>query len=204
MTTPANPFALDTPAPPAAPAAQPAPTPAAAPAAPPLTPAAPPPAAPAAPEADPFDGPAPQSSRPRVRDMYNRLVLIRPHRLEEGLPNRLEPGKTQDRMTADVIVLDGGPLHYGGAPEKIPAVPHDKTAPVPFKVDRMYLSQAGLISQSRQALAKRLRGEPGMVLGRLTTGEAKGDASPPWLLTQPTEAEKQIARTYLATVDPFA
>jgi hypothetical protein len=156
---------------------------------------------------DPFSGPAPQRPRgPRLRDLYGRLLLIIPHKLDEGIPNRLgKPGDTQDRMTADVIVLDGGPIAYGGTPEKIPAVPHDKTASVPHKNSRMFLSQAGIISQCREALAKKLTsGQPGMVLGRLAVGEAKGDQAPPYLLTPPTEADKQIARGYLATVDPFA
>jgi hypothetical protein len=136
--------------------------------------------------------------------MYNRLLLILPYKVET-VPNRLQPGSTQERMTADVIVLDGGALQYGGAPEKTPPKPHDKQVDVPHKVPRMFLSQAGLISQSSEALAKRQRGEPGMVLGRLTTGEAKeAGHNPPWLLAPPTDADKQIARAYLATVDPFA
>lgn len=155
---------------------------------------------------DPFAGPAPQQARgPRLRDLYGRLLLVIPHKLEEGIPNRLQPGTTQDRMTADVIVLDGGPIAYGGKPEGTPPVPHDKTANVPHKTDRMYISSAGLISQCRDALAKRQAGQPGMVLGRLGVGEAKEPGqSAPWLLSQPTDADKVTARAYLATVDPFA
>jgi hypothetical protein len=138
--------------------------------------------------------------------MYGRLLLILPRKLEEGLPNRLGPaGSTQDRMTADVIVLDGGPIAYGGAPEKVPPRPHDKSATVPHKNPRMFISSVGLISQCRDALAKKVTtGQPGMVLGRLAVGEAKGDQAPPYLLTPPTEQDKQVARQYLATVDPFA
>lgn len=155
---------------------------------------------------DPFSGPAPQQPRgPRIRDVYGRLLLIIPHKLEEGVPNRLQSGTTQDRMTADVITLDGGPIPYGGAPEATPPVPHDKTAQVPHKTARQFISQAGLISQCREALAKRMRGEPGMVLGRLTVGEKPANGgNPPYLLTPPTEQDKQLARQYLATVDPFA
>jgi hypothetical protein len=199
-----NPFALDTPA--AAPAA-PVTPPAA-----PVAPVAPPVAAPAAPAGDPFGGadpfsdPAPQEARgPRIRDVYGRLLLIIPHKLEEGIPNQIEKGKTQDRMTADVIILDGGPIAYGGKPEKVGGAPHDRTAQVPHKNSRMFISNAGLISQCRQALAKKLTtGTPGMVLGRLAVGEAKGDQNPPYLLTPATDADKAIARQYLANVDPFA
>jgi hypothetical protein len=83
-------------------------------------------------------------------------------------------------------------------------VPHDKVAQLPHKNARMFVSSVGLISQCREALAKRAQGQPGMVLGRLSVGEAKGDQAPPYLLTPPTDADKVIARAYLAQVDPFA
>lgn len=201
-----NPFALDTPAAPAteanpfaAGAAQTAPA-----------------AAPAQPATgslagdldDPFMAPAPREARgPRLRDIYGRLLLIIPHKLEEGVPNRLnKKGETQDRMTADVVILDGGTIHYGGAPEKTPPVPHTKTAEPPLRNARMFISSVGLISQCRQALARKVTsGQPGMVLGRLSVGEAKNPGeNAPYLLTPATDADKQIARQYLANVDPFA
>ncbi|HEX8005208.1 MAG TPA: hypothetical protein VF482_02130 [Trebonia sp.] len=155
---------------------------------------------------DPFSGPAPQRPRgPRLREMYRRLILIIPGKLET-VPNRLSktPGETQERMTADVIVLDGGPINYGGKPEaKIP-VPHDKVANVPYVAKAMFISGVGLVSQCRDALDRRRQGLPGMVLGRLTVGEASGDKEPPWLLEPPTDADKALARQYLSTVDPFA
>jgi hypothetical protein len=199
--TQVNPFALDTPA-----------APVAAPPAPVAAPAAPAPAAPAAPTAtydnsDPFDAPAPQEPKgPRIRDLYGRLLLIVPRKLEENIPNTREAGKFQDRMTADVVVLDGGTLHFGGTPEKTPPTPHTKTVELPYKRPRMYISAVGVISQCRVALAKIVtEGKPGMVLGRLGVGEAKDATSnAPYLLTLPTDADKQIARAYLANVDPFA
>lgn len=157
---------------------------------------------------DPFSDPAPREARgPRIRDMYGRLLLLIPHKLEEGIPNRLgKPGDTQDRMTADVVILDGGTIQFGGAPEKTPPEPHTKAAEVPLKNARMFISSAGLISQCRQALAKKVTsGQPGMVLGRLAVGEAKGPGqNAPYLLTPATDADKQIARQYLSQVDPFA
>lgn len=163
-------------------------------------------AQPVAAGADPFGAPAPQAPRgPRLLDMYGRLLLIVPSKLETGIPNRLQAGTTQDRMTADVIVLDGGPIAFGGTPEKMPPVQHDKQAQVPHRTPNMYISSTGLISQSREALAKRLRGEPGMVLGRLGVGTAKeAGQNAPWLLTPYNEADAVIARQYLSQVDPFA
>lgn len=203
-----NPFALDTPpAAPAAPVAQANPFANQPPAA---QPAASAPPGVYAGGADPFDAPAPRAARgPRIRDMYGRLLLVIPHKLEEGIRSNFKDSdgnvQVQDRMTADVIVLDGGPIAYGGQPEKIGGAPHDKTAEVPLKNARQFISNAGLISQCRQALAKKVsHGQPGMVLGRLQVGEAKGNNNAPYLLTPPTEEDKQIARQYLATVDPFA
>lgn len=198
-----NPFALDAPAT--------APAPPATATAPGSVPASPPPASPALPaEADPFDNPAPQAAKgPRIRDMYGRLLLIIPHKLEEQVKSRFtdKDGNIQyeDKMTADVIVLDGGPIHYGGKPEKVPPIPHNKTADVPLKNARMLISLAGLVSQCREALAKKLTtGQPGMVLGRLSVGEARGDNNAPYLLALPTDADRDVARAYLKTVDPFA
>lgn len=193
-----NPFALDTPAP--APAAVPA-TPA------PATVTAPAVPTPQATGDDPFDAPAPQRPRgPRLQEMYGRLLLIIPHKLEENVPNRLgKAGDTQDRLTADVVILDGGPINYGGTPEKVPPVPHDKVAQVPHRNEKMFISAVGLISQCREALSKKVtQGRPGMVLGRLTVGQATGNQNPPYLLTPATEADKAIGRAYLANVDPFA
>jgi hypothetical protein len=157
-------------------------------------------------DVDPFDSPAPQEPRgPRIRDLYGRLLLLVPKRLEEGVPNRLQPGTTQDRMTADVIVLDGGPIAYGGRPEQVPPVPHDKTAAVPHKTANQYVSNRGLISQCRLALAAKATGGPGMVLGRLGVGKPGEDGqNAPYILSLPTDADKALARQYLASVQPFA
>lgn len=167
------------------------------------------PVAPAAPASnDPFDDPAPQRPRgPRPQELYGRLVLIIP-KLVEKVPSQDEKapaGTMVDRMTADVIVLDGGPLHYGGKPEKLPPIPHDKVAQIPFRQASMYVSAVGVISQCRDALAKRERGEPGMVVGRWMTGQQSDPRKqPPYLLEKATDADKALARQYLATVDPFA
>lgn len=211
-TAPANPYAATAPAP--APVAAPTPytppAPATAPApqfaAPAPTPA---PVAPAA-SGDPFGDPAPQAARgPRLREMYGRLVLITP-KLVERVPARDEKARAQshdgkvDRMTADVVILDGGPCAYGGEPEKPGGAPHDKVAQPPHRNRDMFISSAGLISQCRDALAKRQAGQPGMVLGRLRVGAAKqADYNPPWLLDPATDADKAIARAYLATIDVF-
>jgi hypothetical protein len=152
---------------------------------------------------DPFGGPAPQLPKgPRIRDVHGRLVLITPWKVET-VANRLskEPGATQERMTADVVVLDGGTIHYGGRPEAMPPTAHTMAAEPPLRTERQYLSQAGLISQCREALAVNLRDPnaavPRMVLGRISTGAAKGDNNPPYLLTPATPEDIALARRYV-------
>jgi len=168
-------------------------------------------AAPAAPaqsantNTDPFDAPAPPKARaPRMRDLYGRLVVLIPKRLEEGVRSNFRDNNgqpvLQDRLTTDIVVLDGGTLHYGGRPEETPPVPHTEVADVPVRFEDVYNSNKAIISQCREALRKRLAGQGnGMVLGRIGKGEAKGGNNAPWILLEPTEADRQLARQWWAT-----
>lgn len=173
-----------------APAAQPAPQP-----------------QPAAPQAG-WGGPAPQGVdqfgapapavgiiRPRLTDMgAGRLLLITPTKIERDVPNTLseKPGATQDRMTCDVVILDGPPFPYGGNPEARGGRPHDRMAQIPYESLSMWISNALIVAQCERAVGG------GMVLGRLGFGESKTPGRQnPWKLTDPTEADKEIARAYL-------
>lgn len=207
-TAPANPYAQPGPVIVTAPVQQSTPAPTTAPVTAPPAPApVPTPATATAPTSgDPFSDPAPQAPRgPRLQEMAGRLILITPKMTERVLssdPKRA--GEYDTRMTADVVILDGGPCAYGGKPEGRPPTQHDKVAQIPHRNRDMFISAVGIVSQSREALEKRQRGEAGMVLGRLGYGEQKrADYSAPWLLDKPTEADRAIARAYLATVDPF-
>lgn len=171
---------------------------------------------------DPFGGPAPQTLRPRVRDLEGRLLLILPERLERGvvsktLKNTDGSPVIQDRLTASVVVLDGGPVHYGGSPDARQSSqrkPHDKVAEVPWKIRSMWIQNVGLISQSEIAMLnveRRNRGlslEPGavtMVLGRLYQSEPTTNPEGSWLVSQPTDEDKALARNWLRAnpSDPF-
>ncbi len=145
---------------------------------------------------DPFAAPAPPQSsivRPRLldfgRDPGGRLVLITPTDIKRGVPNRLsnKPGDTQDRMTCDLVVLDGNAFPYGGAPEK--GQPHTLLATVPCEIPSMWISNVGLIGQ-----VERRMNEP--VLGRLVI-EPLDNGNTIYRLKDATEAEKQVARQYL-------
>lgn len=152
----------------------------------------------------PFGAPAaPIAKRPRILDLYGRLLLIMPKKIET-VPNKLAkvPGEMQDRMTADIVVLDGGPLAYGGAPEKMPPKPHDMVVQVPYLIVGLWMNQVGLVSQCREALANKLSGIPGrqtMVLGRLgVSSEAKPGQNAPYILDPAQPHENALAAQWLA------
>jgi hypothetical protein len=163
---------------------------------------------------DPFRPPAPQVDRPRVQDLFGCLLLVMPKRIEYGITSRFRnpdgSAQKQDRMTADVVVLrgpdqsqtGGTPTHvpYGGTPEGRgnQYKPHDKWFAAPGKIDAMYISNKGLISQCREALEQTAAGRgQGMVLGVLDQGEAQGENAPPWLLRAFDESQAALARQWL-------
>jgi hypothetical protein len=59
--------------------------------------------------ADPF-GQKPSeiktSSYPSMDDLDRKLLVVQPTKLETGLPDNFNPGKTKDRITADVTVIN--------------------------------------------------------------------------------------------------
>jgi hypothetical protein len=157
----------------------------------------------------PWGAPAPPPDRgPRVRDIYGRLLLISPKKIETVV-NRLSkvPGEMQDRMTVDIVVLDGGPLAFGGAPEATPPKPHDRTVEIPYLIEGLWMSQVGLVSQCREALANKLSGLPGkqtMVLGRLSVSEdSKPGQNPAYLLLNPTPEDGALATAYISEHPPI-
>lgn len=167
---------------------------------------------------DPFSAPASGGAKyPKleIRDddnqivkdpncLHGRLLMITPLKVET-VPNRLSqvPGATQERVTADVVVLDDQTV-YG--PSSVIGPPEGELEQVPAAFDGMYFSQAALVSQMRKATKANMAGaDPKrMVLGRLKKEPPKEKGRyPTWVLADPTEADKQLARNYLATKNPF-
>lgn len=142
---------------------------------------------------DGFRAPDPQQSnviRPRLLDFGRdgRLVLISPIKIERGVPNNLgKPGEVQDRMTADVVVLDGAPFGFGGAPEK--GKPHTHTAQTPYESVGMWISSAPLISQCERRVGE-------SVLGRLGVKNLP-NGNTAYKLDDPNEQDMALARQYL-------
>jgi hypothetical protein len=152
----------------------------------------------------------------KLADMYGRLVVIFPMMLQRVPKNakfvtdadRQSGNLEQDRMTATVVVLDGGrvgdmtAIGWGGNPHGLPPTPHTDYSPLPYVRKGMWLNQSQLIGQCSPYLPGRERGgpngAPGAVVGRLVkTGPQQND---PWFITTPTDDELNLANQYLQLV----
>lgn len=145
----------------------------------------------------------------KLVDMYGRLLLVFPLRLENVprnpqhiTPEDRQKGKlTQDRMTATVVALDDGqggmqPVAFGGQIGP-PPIPHTDYAPLPYVRKAMWIPQTRLISQLQPHLSTDPRA-PGMTVGRLVkAGPGTTDA---WFLQTPTGADLTLAGQYLQGV----
>lgn len=152
----------------------------------------------------------------KFADMYGRLVLVFPLQLQQVPKNakfltdadRAAGNLNQDRMTATLVVLDGGsvdnmtPIAWGGNPHALGGSPHTNSDPLPYVRKGMWINQSQVIGQCSPYLPGRERGgpngAPGVAVGRIVkTGPNQND---PWYLTTPTEAELGLANSYLALV----
>lgn len=140
-----------------------------------------------------FHAPAPPQAsivRPRMQDFARegRLVLIKPTKLERDVPNtKGKPGDKQDRLTADVVILDGAPFPYGGQPEN--GNPHTHQASIPHEIPSMFISSAGLISQVERKMNE-------FVLGRLSM-RSLPNGNTAYRLDDASSADEQVCQAYL-------
>lgn len=125
---------------------------------------------------------------PRISDFgVGRLLAIIPLRIERNVPG-VKPGDVQDRITADIVAMDGGPLIFGGSEQK--GTPHNK------RVDQFpYLAVGCLISQKILVSQLERKVGVGIVVGRLTRGEAKGGNNAPWQIDLNVRPEEIAAVT---------
>jgi len=139
---------------------------------------------------DPFAGPAPiQSNFASIQSFRGRLVLIEPTKTEMAVND--DNGKLQERITADITTVDGkGAVKIYKRREDT-----GRTLTGP-RHPGVWIGQPILVDQ--------LKNDDGsirkMVLARVDTktpGQpaAKGN---PWGLIAPTDADKQMARDFLA------
>lgn len=91
-----------------------------------------------------------------------RLVLIQPTHLDKNVPGVGKDAKPRDRITANVTVFDGPPIE--AVIDKDGEITHEFEEPLtpPFTLEGMYISQAVMVGQLRNALENK-----GRVLGRM-------------------------------------
>lgn len=144
---------------------------------------------------DPFADPTPIASEFASAESFRgRLVLIEPTKLELDIPNALNPGSTQDRVTAKVTTLDGkGPVQiYSNKAPTGNYLEGPEHEGVWFSQDRIV-----------RGLFPRRMFQPGVrVLARLETYKPGKGAGPgnPWGLVSATPAEKKQAAEFLANL----
>jgi len=140
---------------------------------------------------NPFNAPAPVGGvRPRVADIAGRMVAFTPTALALSMPG-IKPGTFQDRITTDVVVLDGGPLAFGGKPEK--GAPHTLVISTPCEFTAMYVSQTNMVAALRGSVGS------GVVLGRIVQGTTNvAGNNPPWNLApiDPSSHAYELAIDY--------
>lgn len=155
---------------------------------------------------DPFAEPGPTGGgkMPSMAQLKGRLLLVTPTGIEKGITSPLK--KTpHDRITADVVILDGDPIK--GVLNKDGEVTHVYDTPLapPHRLDALWISQMVLVNQLRNALKSE-----GMVLGRVTQLPAQtAGNNKAWSLDAATEDDKKVARAYIESQkvdenDPFA
>ena len=138
---------------------------------------------------DPFASPAViPSTYPSVQSFHGRLVLISPKKIEQR-PNKQNPAQMDDRITADVTVVDG----QGAVPLWSNRVQTGQFLEGP-DFTGVYFGQSRIVKQLFPSIPS------GMVLARIglyKEGQPAGQGNP-WGLVDPTEEDKQIARNFLA------
>jgi hypothetical protein len=132
-----------------------------------------------APAEDDFGGPAERSDF-KLADHVGALLLITPKSLEEGIETTFGEA---DAIKADVVVLTN---NKGKALDE----PVEETGVLIFQ--RVVIGQLTDLIGIRRAL------------GKIGTGVAKKGQSAPFLIEQPDDDDKALAREYLATIDPFS
>ena len=153
-------------------------------------------------QSDPFGDPVRQGKMPKMIELYGRLVLVKPLKIETVKDNLSPtPGATVDRLTADVDILDGTwplvRLHKSGLPvsQASPGTPQ----PEPLTerhFSGMWINSKGIVSVAKMSLAGQ---GPQTILGRVSRGDASQPGwNEPYFLAAGTKEDKTVARAYIA------
>ena len=111
----------------------------------------------------------------RLADALGLLILVKPTEFREQIETAHGP---TDAVAADVVILDG-----------------DRAGD---EIDDALIFGKVVINQVKRSIG-------GMVLGRVSQGVKQKGKNAPWQLSDPTDADKDVARAYLAkaSTPPF-
>ncbi len=152
---------------------------------------------------DPFGNPgAPTGGggdQPGMHQLGSRLLLIRPTSFDPSAPPHpsSQNGRPGPLVMAELIVCDGEPIPgnvNGDTDQFTPFAAGPKV--VPFYCGSMFIRGAVLPGQLEGYVAGR-----GFCLGRLAKGTPGKAGKPPWVLADPTEADRVIGRQIHAQWD---
>ena len=135
------------------------------------------------------DAPATAGNTPTMAHLMdgnkNRLVAIIPTKIERNVKAPGDGDKVQDRITADVLIIDGGPFTFGGKPLQRPPVADTMMVQqLPYLALGMWISNKVLITQLERKVGQ------GIAVGRLYYGEATNGNNAPYKITEdPTPEE---------------
>ena len=139
---------------------------------------------------DPFAGPAViPTEHPNISSFRGRLILISPRKSEQ-VPDNFNKGQLKDKITADVLVVDG----QGAVPIFKQFEPTGQWLEGP-EFRGVWFDGTRVVTQLTPSIPS------GMVLARVETFQPGTRPGPgnPWGLIDPTEEDKQLARNFLAT-----
>jgi len=135
--------------------------------------------------------PTPGGDFVRLDDLHDRLLLIQPKKIDTVPSKQLDddgnPKPPYERITADVVVLDGRPKIGGRSVE------------LPYVVRDMWLSGGQLVGQIRDYVGNP---ETPYALGRLGRGEPNSFGTAPRILEAYDDDDAQIAVKYLEAQAP--
>jgi hypothetical protein len=112
------------------------------------------------PAKDPFGQPATGGNFPKLADLWGCLLMITPRKIEE-VPDNFNKGQTTNRLTADVLVVDGPPADVLAEHEM--AMPGGVERFVTKNYPRMWINSGPIVKAANVALED---GTPS-ILGRL-------------------------------------
>jgi hypothetical protein len=124
---------------------------------------------------DPFKEPQ-TGYGPKPKELVGKLLLLSPTKYREGIKTKFNPAA--DSVDGKMVILD-------------------ETDPASSEETSFSFMQGRLIGALKDSVPT------GMILGRMDT-EATDKGNDAFVLSPGTEEDKEVARAYLATKDPFA